>query len=90
MLSHDAFKADSRVTCRGEAADDEFLGECARAIEAAHGDDADRFVSERLQKLAEEHNAIAFATWLGIARELRELAGPRPFMLGGIETPGKA
>jgi len=63
--------------------DDCELWACALQVERQHGEDAPRFVAERIGALAVAGDAEGIATWKAIARRLCNLQRPK-----GTEDPG--
>jgi len=53
--------------------DDRELLACALQVERQHGDDAPRFVAERIGALAVAGDQEGIATWKSIARRLDQL-----------------
>jgi len=51
---------------------------CTTHVLKTHGDDAPRFVAERMGALALEGDAEGIATWKAIARRLSELTNLTP------------
>ena len=59
------------------AVDDRELWACALQVERQHGDDAPRFVAERIGALSVTGDEEGIATWKEIARRLCKLQRPR-------------
>jgi len=52
---------------------DAFIEACARSVLVAHGPDSSRFVTRRVNHLAERLDLHAVKTWQEVLRKLRDL-----------------